>query len=255
MNKNTMTFLLPEESCFKPNNSGIYLYGDINPSISITRYMNIAELLGMMNGYINIPMRMAFSDKLEHGLPSNSFAHCVKVYREKITQQDIEHWEKIRQSRISIKNWFTLCFSSDLDERASFWNAFSRGVDGVYVQTKLIDFVSAIDTTNFNVYIGRIKYVKHVSTHDWINFAFTKEWPYRDEKEIRIYLLPKSGELEWDFEDGRSRYKMNFNFTPQIFNKITLSPYIPVEIRKIFIKELFESNKFNRNQLNISKIH
>lgn len=255
MSAKTMKFILANASHFKLYRPGVFLYGDVNLNMLITRYMNIAELLGMINGYINIPMRMAFTDKLEHGIPHNTLAHCIKTHGKKTTYKDRLIWQSVHLNRQEIKNWFTLCFSEELQERASFWNAFTRGSYGVLVETRLIDFISAIDITNFNLYIGKIKYRDNVATHDLVDFAFTKETPYRDEKEIRIYLLPKTGKLEWAYEDGRSRYKMNFNFTPPIFTKITLSPYIPVEIRKIFIKELFESNKFNRNQLNISKIH
>ena len=251
-----MKFLLPNLRKLKTvDNSDVYLYGDIDLNMSVSRYMNIAELLGMMNGNIYVPMRMAFSDKLEQGLPNNLCSHCISVHGDKVTQKVVRKWNKIKQNRIAMKNWFTLCFSEEVQERASFWNAFTKGVDGVLVETKLVDFISAIDTTNFNLYIGRIKYKDSISTHELEDFAFTKETPYRDEKEIRIYLLPKSGELDWNYENTKSRYEMKFNFKPQIFSKITLSPYIPGEVKKIFIKELFEENKFNRTQLIPSKIH
>ena len=250
-----MKFIIPNESKFTEYEPGVYIYNDIDINMSVSRYMNIAELLGMMKGNISVPMRMAFPDKLEHGLSNNPFDICISAVGYKVTKKQKQKWDKIKQQRIAIRNWFTLCFSQELNERASFWNAFTKGVNGVFVKTKLIDFISAIDTTGFNVYIGKIKYSNSTSTHDFLDFAFTKETPYRDEKEIRIYLLPKSGELDGNFEDIRSRYEMKFNFKPQIFSKITLSPYIPGEVKKIFIKELFEENKFNRTQLIPSKIH
>ncbi len=250
-----MKYVIPKESKFTEHKSGVYLYDNIDINMPVTRYMNIAELLGMMKGEISVPMRMAFPDKLEHGLPNNPYSHRISVYGDKVTPKDIQRWNKIKQDRIAIKNWFAICFSEELQERASFWNAFTKGVDSVFVKIKLDDFISAIDTTNFNLYIGKIKYRESISTHDLVDFAFTKETPYRDEKEIRIYLLPKSGELKWEYEDNRSRYKMNFNFKPQIFSKITLSPFIPGIVKPIFIKELLETNKFNREKLEPSKIH
>lgn len=255
MKSKIIKFIKPEETKFIEYRSGVYLYEDININAYVSRYMNIAELLGMMRGEIFVPMRMSFPDKLELGIPYNRFSHCVADAGRKITYRDKRIWANIIRNRIAIKNWFTLCFSEELQERASFWNAFTKGVDGVFVKIKLDDFISAIDTTNFNLYIGKIKYRESISTHDLVDFAFTKETPYRDEKEIRIYLLPKSGELKWEYEDNRSRYKMNFNFNPQIFSKITLSPFIPGIVKPIFIRELFETNKFNREQLEPSKIH
>lgn len=218
-----------------PNVYGLKRNG-INFSTRIYKYIDLSALIDIGNGNFKVQRRMDFSDRHES---------TVGMLREFYSENDDENYKKSDERNLNeilkkqSAEFLTTCFTKRSSELHAMWKAFTSGYTGVRISTTIGQIVESMKLDGYNLYIGTVKYEKVVWGYDVVRDMFTKNPCYSPEKELRIYILPKNGELP--------KEAVNLKVdSEKLITGITLSPFIPqpihIPIRNMLSKRFPNAN-------------
>lgn len=218
--------------------NGIHIANDIELDRHIFRYTSIEYLLRLLNtNKLYLGSRHNSEDLNEKGWKSNHqlIGGLCPVLRNKKEQQNIstEILEKrtaIYTSCISCWTYDTTSGSNYSSENYLMWKNYT-GKDGVRITSSPSRLANSIQYIgNKDIILSNIKYFdKDFHSLRPQDLIFSKRDFYRDERELRLCTLNTKDYIMLDINPET------------MIEKITLSPFIPSEQRKIF-KEHIENN-------------
>ncbi|MCM1031334.1 MAG: hypothetical protein NC410_07860 [Oscillibacter sp.] len=220
-----MNNLSLDKKLFSEIQPDVFLHQGVKESIltdPIFKYQNIAFFYQLLKGEIYIPIRKEFSDLHEHGECYNPWGdHFLPVDQEAIPA-DKARWAEEEAKRKSVSFWNALCFTTDPDENYFFWSTYTSKCFGIRFQTTIQKLIESIQFAGYELYIGKIEYSPNdiePRCYKIEEYAFSKIKAYKDEKELRIYFLPKQ-------QDNPS--SLLLDITPEkMIEKFWLSPFMP----------------------------
>ena len=149
----------------------------------------------------------------------------------KVPLLDPENWEdkndtcaiRSYMKRKCIKKLLATCFSSS-SETIHHWNTYADEISGC-----CIEFNSSLVTTiiNSDLRHGPVDYLKIAQLSSVLpdKIPFSKRYPYRIEKEYRVF-----------YEGAKKNYSLSFSL--EQINKITFSQKMPAPVFEIIKKRL-----------------
>lgn len=215
--RNTKQFDEIAPNVFRWRKSGL------NLSTRIYKYIDLSALIDIGKGNFRVQQRRNFSDRYE----SN-----ISLRREYYSENDEENCKKADERALNeyMKKLSaelpTSCFTKRSGELHAMWKAFTSGYTGVRIASTIGQVVESMRSSDYNLYIGTMKYEKVVWRYDALRDMFSKDLCYSPEKELRIYFVPKNGSLEKETFDSNGVINLNVD-SGKFITEITLSPFIP----------------------------
>jgi len=147
-------------------------------------FTSITNLDDPLEGFLNRATVSIFR-KLPQGLPK---------IKEEETKKIIEgNLLKLKQARslLNVSSWHM-----NEHESAAMWQLYSRGNQGIAIQTTYMRLKESFNDAKEDVLIGKVRYIDEDNdTIDWvnvINYALHKRKSFEHEKELRAIVLSPS---------------------------------------------------------------
>lgn len=224
-----MESLTIKKECFDEIAKDIFVKKgqSIDRHTPLYKYIDILALADIINnGNYTVVQRKTFSDRRESGELSNPGIECMLPEGQHARDEDKGRWMKYREIRCLSGDLFTSCFTYEKKELHAMWVAFTSGYNGVRIATTIGDFIESLDTSEYEVYIGKMVYSNmDLGLPNFERYIFTKNECYEIEKEIRMYFVPKKP-LKSD--DGQITLKVK---DTKFISEVLLSPFIPRKIK------------------------
>lgn len=199
----------------------------IDKHTPLYKYIDILALADIiLKGNYSVVQRKKFSDRRESGELSNPGIECMLPAEQHARDEDKERWNKYREIRLLSGNLFTTCFTSEKKELHAMWVAFTSGYTGVRIATTIGDFIESIDTSDYEVYIGKMIYPNiDIGLPNLERYLFAKNECYEIEKEIRMYFIPKDSAA---YSEDKITLKVK---DAKFISEALLSPFIPCKMK------------------------
>lgn len=222
----------------------IYVHKSIDLKKKIYHYLPLEYLLPILeNNKFRISNRKNFTDLSEKGQKYDphkcfrlSYSSPDNDEREINLKRENELSEKIRISySICVSCWtydthIVDGLGKEVDENFLMWKAYTRGVNGVRIETTIEDYVNSIKETPCDIVVRNVEYKKESFTNNVEESIFNKTIYYSKEQELRICVLCLEDKLYLDVD------------VPKMIHGICLSPFISNTYAN-FIKKSLE-NRF-----------
>lgn len=221
-----------DKTRFKELRSDIYVLGDVTEDTKLYKYIDLSALVDIMDGNFLVRLRKNFSDRHERGELDNPFIEQLLTVGHKVTDSDIKRWDDLKRKRLLSGDIPTSCFTLEADEMYHFWKSYTQNYTGVRIATTLGKFLEAVDFSEFELYVGKMRYSKMDSpAYDFTKYLFHKKLWYKPETEFRVYFMPKR------VADIGSE-AVEINIKKEFISEIVLSPFIPHKLKGIAIKAI-----------------
>lgn len=221
---------------FKEVAPHVFILNDnkIDKSTRIYKYIDLLALGEIVTKKIyRVCQRKKFSDLRERGELSNPFIECMVTCGKSSTEDDKNRWKKYEETRRMSGNLYASCFTIEKNELHAMWSAFTSGYTGVRITTTIGDFINNIDTEGYEVYIGKSTYSSiDRGLPDFERYIFAKNKCYENEKELRMYFIPKDG-TDCNKEEITLKVK-----DPKFISEILLSPFIRRDMKGFMLTSL-----------------
>lgn len=228
---------------------------NFNPEQKIYQYVPLKYFIKLLKtGFFHINPKSFFEDFNENQLPLKSMLPIFPVGKNvsKISPEQIKSNLNImnakmyeyRQSPYKLAS----CWTHSKIENILMWKSYAFPY-GVRIETTIDKFITSLDSSNFDILVGKIKYGKYHFHKDILEILFTKEKFYQDEREIRFYFIPTNIEMYNAINTGID-LRINLD---NLIDNVILSPFHSLEFNQ-FIKSSLQSTSSLKIQYSNIKI-
>lgn len=204
----------------------------------IWRYLTIDKLYDLLNTkeMFLAPLKFFFeSDPFEGAVPKSAlnalYSHMVNVVPDGISTEEFMN-NQYDDYRKYVSSITVNCWHSSVHESEAMWKLYTQQGNGVAIKSSVGRLSkSIIEDTKFEISIGRVKYLDFMDSSIDPNECLSdgKLWPllkrksYEHEKEIRIYIEPRTAKYNQSvLIPPPSRIRIN---PDELIDEVILSPY------------------------------
>jgi len=181
-----------------PKQRGVYLTEDISLDDYIFRYTDLDSLLQILSGTFYVPAKEGFKqyDSLDAGrkliyLYLTAFSAACEEPAPPKSKEEIEKEKLLSTNMRMSKGFLASCWTTTRDSYL-MWRAYTSGTNGVIIKSCVHDVIASLKTMkDYYAYCVKMSYDGYYYGMPFVNYLFTKNRFYQDEKEIRFYFLPK----------------------------------------------------------------
>lgn len=222
------------------NDTLFFVGSSVGLDCKIYRYMDILELLAILEGTFSVRQKGNWNDTRESG--DIKAALYLSVVNQPIDEQKLEKHNKFCKRIFDSKDMYASCWTMNEAESMLMWQAYTMKRHGVLIESTIGDFVQSLNLPNYSVMCAPIQYNNKVyQGMDYYEVLFTKTPYYKDERELRFYFEPNN--------------KGYFHINPeQMLKKVILNPFLNLKSSKWIEKILIASYPFLKNKVCNSKI-
>ena len=211
-----------------------------NPNQTICLYMKFGYFIKMLeNKQFWVNSKCKFDDTDES---NKNLKYCLKfaIANQPVDNDELEKHQKevheFLESYKELKYLPTSCWTYDMQENNLMWRSFTAD-DGVRLRTKLSSFIEAVDTDGYDIICGFIQYLIYYKKLELEVGLFSKNTSYVDEREFRIYFVPKTEDKLNDIRNDK-QILLHIENPVDVFEQIVLSPYIEnkKEVRSFLVE-------------------
>ncbi len=216
-----------------------------NDNIKVWRYIDFTKFVSLLSKNSLYFRRLdLFEDKdpFEGSLPTKNVlgrdAYIKKFWKNIIGDRDIDDLIS-RNSKLNKsirKSLFVNCWHINKTESEAMWKLYLKSDEGIAIQSTFAKLKKCFDAEqDYDIYIGKVKYIDHSSDRIPINNVFSpclhKRESFKYERELRaviwdIEAMKKSTGLSKDSNIQEGIY-VNTNISVLI-EKILLAPRTPL---------------------------
>ena len=234
------------------DNIHIDKYVDINKPIS--RYTSFSNLLLILSHKeFFVQAKKHFSDKIESFEEYVPFSSDFSVAGKELSESQIEEGNLMRKECSETKNWFTSCWTMNIEESFLMWKSYAPDLFSVKIDTTIAKVLDGLDISEYKTYAANIHYRnRRTIINSTTDYAFFKYNYYKDENEFRFYFIPLTQQSE---EKNSADYTYLKIIDPnKMISKITLSPFLNIKTYSLLEDLLIDKFNLDKGKIEKSRI-
>jgi hypothetical protein len=208
----------------------------------IWRYQNLSQFLALLNTKsLYFAMKREFSDKWEGKLSAKYIEHLkqsdqvTKMMALGVTREQALTGLKFGYT-VSQNLYGISCWHMDEVESVAMWGLYSRGDDGVAIQSTISGLKACLAKEPRDIIIAEVNYTDHaklpesISPISQLEPLFTKRRSYRHESEVRAVLERIAERTDEEFYGFLAKTTAGEAVTvdlPTLVQKIVVAPGYP----------------------------
>lgn len=222
------------------NDTFFFIGSPVGLDCKIYRYMDVLELLAILEGSFSVSQKGNWMDKRESG--DIQAAMFLSIANQPVDKNRLEQHKEFCKRIFDSKDMYASCWTMNEIESMLMWQAYTMKRHGVLIESTVGDFIQSLKLANYSVMCAPIQYTNKVyQGMDYYETLFTKTPYYKDERELRFYFEPKSNGL--------------FHIDPErMIKKVILNPFLNLKSSKRIEKILIASYPFLKGKVCNSKM-
>lgn len=220
----------------------VKLYG-VDDDLIIYQYMDLDYIIRLLDTKMYyVKPKCNFSDKNECTLPITKNAFKIFPADYEPTKKEIGNgmsdiWNEYKKYRFLN----TACWTSQ-EESYLMWKEYTSKI-GCFIKTSVGSFINSLQTDEYEVWCGKIKYNDYANRKDLNDLIFSKSRIYESEREIRFIFIDNCSQDRQEIIQKNPRpININVDINTMI-KEIVLSPLIEKRTANIIARTL--SCKYN----------
>lgn len=165
--------------------------GDLNDKTVLWRYLDAAKYLDFLhNNTLYFSRGDQFEDKYEGSFTQSVKRAIERSYKENKIDFTFDEFKKRLRERVYLN-----CWHASSDDSMAMWSLYGRSATAVAITTTVKKLRETIANAKlpYNIYISRVRYVKHwrdpeLKIRPYSNVFAYKVMAYEFEKEVRVIV-------------------------------------------------------------------
>lgn len=235
----------------------IWISKTLDPNLKIARYITLAQFIDILGGQYLFSKRDSFTDRHEKGEFINLAYHFwhFNEYHQQTSPEVLNEWTHQDCLAKYATQLPCTCWTEENDENFLMWKAYGSYQIGILIESSISDFIESLSLDKKMMVVSKMKYSKERALSGLDDWLFYKPISYRNEKEIRFYLIDSSNNgTESDILLSSIKMERAIPiFTNKFIHRIVLSPFIKRSLANT-IKVWLETMPGIKQQIELSSI-